>query len=92
MRTSRTPPVAVPAGQKHCFECSTTKPVSKFGIERSKPDGLRHICKSCDRTRAKRYRATARGKAVGKAYRESLKRARRNQTEGMGLHVRSVFA
>ena len=92
MRTARVPPVPVSAGYKHCFECGTTKPISEFGIESSKPDGLRHICKCCDRARAKRYRATARGKAVGRAYRESLRRGRRARVEGKGLYARSILA
>lgn len=92
MRTARVPPVAVAVGYKYCFECGNTKSISEFGIATSKPDGLRHICKCCDRARAKRYRKTARGKAVGRAYRESLRRGRRSRTEGKGLHVRPVLA
>jgi hypothetical protein len=92
MRTARVPPVAIAAGHKYCFECNSLKPVSEFGIESAKPDGLRHICKCCDRARAKRYRATPRGKAVGKAYREKLRKVRRGIIESQDHYGRAALA
>lgn len=92
MRSAHVPSAPETNGQKQCIKCGTSKPVKDFGIESSKADVLRHICKSCDRARAKRYRDRAKTKAVGKAYRESLRRGRHGRMEGKGLHVRSVLA
>jgi hypothetical protein len=37
---------------KHCKSCSTTKPVSEFGLLRGKP---RHICKECRKLESKNW-------------------------------------
>jgi hypothetical protein len=37
---------------KICYQCHESKPETEFYIDRSKPDGLKGICKPCDRIRA----------------------------------------
>lgn len=32
---------------KRCDRCRETKPVSAFGVDRSRKDGLRRYCRSC---------------------------------------------
>lgn len=43
---------------KYCPECDSTKDKSEFSKDKSKADGLRRVCKDCDRKRLKiHYRA-----------------------------------
>jgi len=36
---------------KHCTKCNTDKPVSEYGKDKSKSDGLYSSCKSCNKDR-----------------------------------------
>lgn len=40
-------PGPVPIGSKWCFPCKQAKPLSAFGVDRRKPDGVRHCCDEC---------------------------------------------
>lgn len=40
-------PEIVPSTEKHCGQCDTTKPISAFGKDRHKRDGLTSVCKVC---------------------------------------------
>ncbi len=53
---------------KRCSKCKTFKPCSDFCKSKSRPDGYRCQCKVCMETVRKRYRDSAKGKAVEKAY------------------------
>lgn len=41
-------PVLVPDGSKYCFTCANVCSLDAFAKDRSKNDGLRHVCRSCD--------------------------------------------
>lgn len=41
------------SGQKHCPDCTTTKPISGFNLNRSTADGHQNICRQCQRVRDK---------------------------------------
>lgn len=36
--------------QKNCPKCSITKPLSHYGKNKSRPDGMQRICKDCMKT------------------------------------------
>lgn len=40
---------------KTCSKCQQVKSLSDFGKDKSKKDGLRTICKECDRARSRKY-------------------------------------
>jgi hypothetical protein len=40
---------------KTCSKCGEELPVEEFARDRSKGDGLRSICKACDRGKSRRY-------------------------------------
>jgi hypothetical protein len=42
---------------KRCSSCKTDKPLTEFNRKRKNKDGLQSLCKSCNRTRSKRYYA-----------------------------------
>lgn len=44
----------VPEGKKRCPECTDTKDRSEFYKDRSRHDGLRRLCKLCDKARRNR--------------------------------------
>ena len=47
------------AAVKHCPRCGSTKPLTEFNRNRSKPDGLGTECRACDRAACKaRYQRT----------------------------------
>jgi hypothetical protein len=55
------------ATEKTCPDCGEAKPVSAFGVNRRRPDGLAHYCKACFARRNKDYyakRRTAAGHKV----------------------------
>lgn len=56
-----------PIISKSCSKCKQIKPLSEFGKDRRKKNGLRSRCKSCQ----KAYRQTDKGKAGKKAYQQS---------------------
>ncbi len=56
-RTCRIPPVRVAAGVKFCFQCSTAKPHAHFATDRKAWDALRPMCRCCDASRVRAYRA-----------------------------------
>lgn len=41
---------------KHCTACDTTKPVSDFGRNRARKDGLSHSCRPCTRAKDRQWR------------------------------------
>lgn len=45
-----------PAKTKRCVSCQQEKPLSEFGLDRSKPDKLRVDCKACKGKADARYR------------------------------------
>ena len=49
---------------KHCPRCDTTQPLEAFYKNRRRPDGRSAFCSTCDRDRAKAYRATPEGRAA----------------------------
>lgn len=40
---------------KHCARCGHDKPLSDFGIDRSRPDGRRIYCQACTREMKRKY-------------------------------------
>ena len=59
---------------KTCAKCGETKPHSEWGKDASRYDGLRRMCKACDRQRAKRQYARtkeARAKYFAQRYVEN---------------------
>lgn len=42
--------------RKVCTKCREDKPVGEFGRHSSKPDGLDHQCRKCNRERSRRWR------------------------------------
>ena len=71
---------------KRCNRCNQPKPVSEFGKNRSRRDGLQHYCKACWReyestpyqrsmrlAQVRRYQATDKGKATSKRADEKRK-------------------
>lgn len=53
--TRRTRPQAAD-GMRYCFECEQFQPVSAFGVDRQKRDGLASYCRACVAGRVKQYR------------------------------------
>jgi len=49
---------------KHCSKCDENKPLSAFGRNRARPDGLCYWCKSCMRESVKRVNHSPHGKAA----------------------------
>lgn len=43
--------------EKRCSTCGDTKTVEQFSKNRTKPDGLRSSCRSCDNKRCRDYRS-----------------------------------
>lgn len=43
---------------KHCNKCGKDKPISEFGKNKSKKDGLQTMCKECVRAYGKLHYAT----------------------------------
>ena len=43
---------------KKCYVCKTKKPLSEFGRNRTRPDGLQNKCKLCKRTADREYYQT----------------------------------
>ena len=43
---------------KHCNKCGKDKPISEFGKNKSKKDGLQTMCKGCVRAYGKLHYAT----------------------------------
>ena len=41
---------------KHCARCDTTKPITEFFRDRSRPDGLGYTCKQCKKLMKRTYR------------------------------------
>ena len=64
-------------GLKLCPKCENPKPLSAFPIDRSKSDGLHHLCRTCLKARSDEYRRNRTPgqirsrKATEKKYRES---------------------
>jgi len=58
--------------EKTCYACKEVKPLSCFGIDRQKRDGLRFSCKTCDSEKAKAWalRNKEKRKEITKRYRE----------------------
>lgn len=52
---------------KFCPRCSTDKPISEWGTNRSKPDGLASHCKTCRRSIANGWYADHRELHMGRA-------------------------
>lgn len=56
---------------KHCNDCDRDLPLTEFGKDRTRGDGLYPYCKVCRNTRTvasgRKYRATANGKRVNRA-------------------------
>ncbi len=50
--------------RKRCSVCEKKKKASAFYKNRSRTDGLDHLCKSCRDARARKYRKTEKGRAV----------------------------
>lgn len=46
----RTAPMSV------CSRCGETKPITEFGRDKSKRDGLHHYCRPCAREKGRRWR------------------------------------
>jgi hypothetical protein len=55
------PSLSVPT-KKRCSTCKTPKLLDSFHRNKSRPDGLSHHCKECDRKRAARFRRTDKGR------------------------------
>ena len=53
---------------KICPICKTDKPLSEFGVQRSKPDGRTPQCRECRRQIGKTYRSSEGGKRAARAY------------------------
>lgn len=74
------------ADVKRCWRCELTLPVSAFGSDRTKPSGLRTVCRECDRDKSRRYYAANRAKraAYYLANRDAIleRRARREAEAG----------
>jgi hypothetical protein len=51
---------------KHCSKCDRDLPLSKFGNDRQKKDGLSHWCKECRAASERAYAKTEAGKATRK--------------------------
>ena len=62
------------ATSKQCSRCRTEKPLSEFGVDRQKRDGIRSWCRSCVREKSKEYNATDRGKEVARAAMERYRK------------------
>lgn len=56
---------------KKCGTCKGIKPVSEFGVDCSRRDGLAIRCKACNRIRSSAYSKTELGKAARKRSNES---------------------
>lgn len=41
---------------KECSRCRETKPISAFGPDTRRPDGLRYVCRSCEAADTRRRR------------------------------------
>ena len=76
-RTCRIPPVRVAAGVKFCFQCSTAKPNEQFATDRKAWDALRPMCRSCDASRVRAYRAKKAERSVA----DRIAQSRRNWHE-----------
>ncbi|GGR71225.1 bacteriophage protein [Streptomyces aureoverticillatus] len=55
---------------KTCTKCGEAKPRSEFYADPGKRDGLKCACKSCVRAQRQEYRASDRGRAAARNYRE----------------------
>jgi len=40
---------------KTCPQCGETKPTAEFGKSKSRPDGLRHVCRACNNAAARKW-------------------------------------
>lgn len=49
---------------KCCSKCGDEQPLEDFTVDKSRPDGTKSWCKSCDRAKSKRYYAENREKKV----------------------------
>lgn len=58
---------------KHCPRCSQDKPMTEFGRNRSRPDGLQSWCKKCTRAYMADYRDKANYRASVREYDRSPK-------------------
>lgn len=56
---------------KQCPDCQVEKPVTEFGLNKSRPDGLQHYCRPCYAARSKSS-YEARRRAAGKRVRADV--------------------
>lgn len=54
------------AGRKYCPKCKQDKPVAEFSAERKRGDGLRGLCKVCDRQNTSAWMKKNRAKQTQK--------------------------
>lgn len=54
-------------GLKWCWGCQSRLVRERFSRDRTRYDGLRPMCRSCDRDRAKRYRAKTALRGAGRS-------------------------
>jgi hypothetical protein len=58
---------------KYCSTCKEDKLLSEFSKNSSRPDGLQHVCKSCNRSYHISYRQSGRLKQVRESKREQIR-------------------
>ena len=58
---------------KRCSMCKQSFPLTMFGPDKRKPDGLQYQCRACRRISALKYTKTAKGKET---YRKAKQRYR----------------
>jgi predicted sulfurtransferase len=64
---SITPPTKTRKDIMHCNTCGLDFDPGDFSRDRSKADGYKPLCKSCDRAKAKRYYEDNRADQLAKA-------------------------
>jgi hypothetical protein len=64
---------------KWCYKCETTKPLSEFGKDRGRKDGLAIPCKKCRKEDGRKYRQSNLGKTNYKKFLKKYKQTERGK-------------